>query len=142
VEFAAELLLAPCHLAVVALMVVAAQMENSVQDKNFNFYAGVVPESTRILGGDFGGDGDVTGKAFIGIGRGGERKHVRRLIFSAEAAVQGFHLGVRGDEHIDRTVQAGGSACAGDEANERQFGQSDNGLLENYQVTSVAKASM
>jgi hypothetical protein len=69
-EFAAELSLAAGHLAVVAFVIVAAQMENPMQDKDFNFYAGVVPESTRILGGDFGGDGDVAGQFLIGIRRG------------------------------------------------------------------------
>jgi hypothetical protein len=78
----------------------------------------------------------------VGIGRGWKGKHVGGLASSAEALVQGFHLGVRGDEDVDGAAQASRTAGAGDEAHERQSTQTGNGLLKDYQVTPEAKASM
>ena len=50
VEFRTQLFFAPCHPSIVALVIVAAQMQDAVQHENLNFLGGRVPERSRIFG--------------------------------------------------------------------------------------------
>jgi len=61
VEFRAQLLFAASHLSIVALMIVAPQMQDAVQHKDFNFLGWRMSEGARIFCCDLGRDGDFTG---------------------------------------------------------------------------------
>src|SRR5208282_310334 len=50
VEFLAQLLFAPGHLSIVALVIVAAQVQDAVQGENLDFFGGRVSEGSRIFG--------------------------------------------------------------------------------------------
>jgi len=76
VEFRAQLFFAPSHLSIVALVIVAPQMQDAVQHENLNFLGGRVSERARILRCDLRRNGDFARELFSGVGLGGKRKHV------------------------------------------------------------------
>ena len=53
-------------------MIVAAQMEEAVQDQDLDFFGGRMLKGAGILYSDLGGNGNVSGKVFLNLRIGGK----------------------------------------------------------------------
>src|SRR5260221_13482601 len=83
------------HAAVVGLMVIAGQVQQTMQNKDLQFLTGAMPVAAGVCERDLGRDGDV---ATFGTR---EREHVSKLVFAAGAADERpLGRGVRG-QHLD-----------------------------------------
>ena len=100
-ELRAQPVFDACHTSIVRLMVIAGEMQHAVQHQNFQLAGQAVAVALSVIEGDLGGDGDVA------AGRSRERKHVSRLIFSAEAAVEVTQARVAGDQDIHFSLDLG-----------------------------------
>ena len=134
VEFRAQLFFAPRHPSIVALVIVAAQMQDAVQHQNFNFLGRRVSERARILRCHLHRNGDFARKMFSRVELGRKGEHVGGLVGCAETTVQRLHLSARSQQDIDRALQSGGAAGAGQESLQCQVGQVRNALLKDDHV--------
>jgi hypothetical protein len=91
----------PGHLALVAFVIVAAQMQDSVQRENFDFFGGRVPKGARIVGGDFRRDSNIAREVRLQARQGGKRQDVSGLILAPKAPVKLPQLRIRSHQHID-----------------------------------------
>ena len=86
---------APRHLPVVALMIVAAQMQYAVQNKNLDFLRGGMAERARVLRRNLGGNGNFAGKLFARIVAAPRETKARRWLYlfpeSAGSAISSPH---------------------------------------------------
>jgi hypothetical protein len=78
-----------------------------------------VSEGAGILGGDLGGDGNLTRELFWRIEAGRKRQYVGGFVSCAETAVQGLHLRARSYKHVYRAFQPHGATYARKETGER-----------------------
>ena len=69
-ESRAQLFFASGHLSIVALVIVAAQMQDAVQNENFDLLRGRVPEQACILRCDLDGNGNIAGELLLRSGPG------------------------------------------------------------------------
>ena len=60
VQLGAELFFAPSHLSIVALVIVATQMQDAVEHENFNFFGWGMAQIAGIFRGNLRGDGDFS----------------------------------------------------------------------------------
>ena len=102
--------LAARHLSRVGLVVVSGQMEQAVEDEDFDFYGERMAlfRGLALGGGDT--DGEIAGN-FLGAGCtcvGREREHVRGLVFAAKAAVETADCGVGGEQDGDLSAEPDG----------------------------------
>ncbi len=94
------------------LVVIPAQMKDSVQHQDLNLDAGGMPQGSGILRRNFRGNRNLSRKFFSCtspyqaplIVHGGKRKHIGRFVLIPKTPIQRFHLRARGDQHIDRTA--------------------------------------
>jgi len=142
VEFRAQLFFAASHLSIVALVIVAAQMQDAVENQDLDFFAGGVSERSRIVGGNFRRDGDVARVARLQSGQGWKRQHVGGLIFAAEATVEFLEFGIRSNQDIDVRAQSGSATGASYKAVERLLGQTHNAFLQNDQGDPESDAAL
>jgi len=131
------------HGAVVALVIVAAQVQDTVQGENLYFLGGGVSEFLRVLRGDLSGDGDVAGVARFDGGQGRKRQDIGGLILAAKAAVQRFQFAAGSDQDVDRGAQSGGVARPNGKAIESAFAEARDAFLQNDQCiqNDVLKAT-
>lgn len=74
-------------------MIIAGQVQHSMQDEDFYLLSSGVPEALGVALCDFGADGDVT------TARSRKREHVCGLVLAAKTPIQLLNLPVAGDEN-------------------------------------------
>src|SRR6266853_657531 len=124
-ELGAEPSFAGRHAAVVGLMVIAGQVQQTMQNKDLQFLTGAMSVAAGVGERDLGGDGDV---ATFGTR---EREHVSRLVFAAEAAIELFEARVAGDQHVNFARNFGERTGPRDEAAKLGGGDARHGGFEN-----------
>ena len=103
------------HPAVIVLVIIAEQVQESVQRQHPQLGLKGMPGIARLPACDAGGDDDVTQVPTLfgrpaspkPIGRGREREDVGRRVLSAVLTVEQTHPTVRHDSHRDRPTRAG-----------------------------------
>ena len=83
----AQLLFQTPHLSVIGFMIVPGEVEEGVQQKDFQFFFRRMPQLFGVHAGDVGGNGYVAGDFSLPILKCGKRQHIGRLVFAAELAV-------------------------------------------------------
>ena len=102
-------------------MVFAAEMEEAVEEEDFDLdFEGVV-EGSGLAGGGVEGDGEVAGVLGGDFEGRGEAEDVGGLIFAAVGAVEALELGVGGEEDVDFALEADGGAGTVEEARESRL---------------------
>src|SRR5260370_14725591 len=112
-------------------------MQDAMEHENLNFLSRRMSERPRILRCYLGRNGDFAGEMFLSVGLGRKRKHVGRLVWSKETAVQGLHLGARGQQHVDHALQSRGAPGVSRETVERQLGQTRDAFLKDDQRPTI-----
>ena len=120
-ELAAESGFSGGHFSFVGFVVFASEMEEAVEDEDFDFVLRRVGEGFGLAGGGFDGDGEVA-RVFLceGCGRG-EAEDVGGFVLSTEALVELAEGSAGGEEDVDCSAKADGGAGAVEEA--RQSGR-------------------
>ena len=119
---AAQFFFAPRHLSIVALVIVAAQMQNAVQRQDLDFFGRPCVPSARAFWAAISAEIAMSPAiARFQSRRCGKGKNVGGLIFAAKTPVQVPEFVIRSDQNIDRRAQSGGAARARDKAVERQL---------------------
>ena len=85
-------------------MIVPRKMQYAMQDQNLDLLGGGVPQLPSVLGGNFGGDGDISGQSLEQARHRGERKHICHNVFAAEAGVEGPELPAACHQNVDYTL--------------------------------------
>jgi hypothetical protein len=106
-EGGAEFFLAASHFAVVDLVVVAGQVEQTVKDKDLQFTGERVALIGSLAAGSVNADGQVAGDFFLVLDEilGGERKDVGGFVLAAELAIELLDGGVCGQHNVDFAAQ-------------------------------------
>jgi hypothetical protein len=96
------------HLAIIALVIEARQMQDAVQRQNFHLVCHRMTQAPGVLPGNVRRDRYFPGNAFALSScrrRGGKRQYVRGFVCSPESLVQRPQLGTAGDQDIHRATQ-------------------------------------
>src|SRR5271165_734637 len=126
------------HCTIIALVVKARQMENSVERQNLDFLGNGMSETYGILARNVGRDGNVAGQlSFFAMPCWGsirKRQNVGSFVVAAKLAVQTAYNRAAGDEHVDRGAEAHRLSRPQDKARHRAFVQPRDFFLQNNQV--------
>ena len=124
-EACAELLFAAGHFAVVGFVVVAGEMEETMEDEDLQFTGEGVALIGGLAAGGFHADGQIAGHFFLALDEilGGERKHVGGFVFASELAVEAADGGVGGEEYGDVSAEADGLLGFSQETGKRWLGR-------------------
>jgi hypothetical protein len=98
----------PLHLAGIGFVIVSGQVQQAVQDEDFQFGRQGVSLLDGLAKRRLHADGHVAFFLVLDEIRGRERKNVGRLVFAAEALVQVAHSRVAGEQHGYLPAQAHG----------------------------------
>ena len=120
-EVAAECGFLSGHFAVVGLVVLAGEMEETVEEENFYFVAEGVAVGGGLARGSVERDGQVACVLFRELLGRGEAEDVGGLIFAAEGFIELADGGVGGEKNVDLAAETYGETGAIEEA--RQAGR-------------------
>jgi len=96
------------HLAAVGFVVIAGEMEQSMEDEDLDLRFGGVPEFGCIGGRDLGGDGNVSPDFALPLD-GFEAQDVSRLVLVPVLAVHPAEFVARGNKNHDLARQSDGA---------------------------------
>lgn len=81
----------PRHSSIIALMVEPCQVENPVQNQDFDFLVSPVSKLSGIRGRDFGRYGNIARRMSFAIGTSRKRregKYIRSFIFPSKPSIE------------------------------------------------------
>ena len=114
----------------VGLVVEAGQMEETVEEEDFDLGGDGVAICRGLAGCGFKGDGEISG-VLVGEGWGcGEAEDVGGLVLAAEVAVEAAEGVVGGEKDIDVALEAGGEARSAEEGCQGSSGECGLGRLD------------
>src|SRR5215469_11116023 len=114
----------------IALMIIAGQMQDPVQEQNLHFQGGRVPQSVSVRCRHLGGDGDISRQVGHPTRIGRKRQHVGRLILGEKTPVKRPQLTITRDENVDSTAHPGRSPSPRQETPQGIVIQAGHVLLE------------
>jgi hypothetical protein len=123
VEFAAKGGLEDGHFSVVRLVVLAGEVEESVEEEDFYLVVESVAVGGGLAGGGIKRDGKVAGVLAGECGGRGEAEDVSGFVLAAEVLVKLAEGGVVGEQDVDCAFDADGGAGAVEEAHEAGVGE-------------------
>jgi hypothetical protein len=123
VEFAAKGGLEDRHFSFVSFVVLAGEMEEAVEEKDFYFIAEGVAVGGGLAGGGVERDGEVAGVLGGECGWCGEAEDVSGFVFAAEVLVEVAEGWVVGEQDVDCSFDADGGSGAVEEAHEAGAGE-------------------
>jgi hypothetical protein len=108
------------HFAAIILVIVAGQVQQSVQNKNSQFGFRGVPELGGVNGGNFPRDGNVAGV----VGPSPQRfkaQDIGRLVFLPVLPIHTAKLVAGGNANADLAPQSNGALCLGRKPSQSSF---------------------
>jgi hypothetical protein len=115
-EFVAEGGFAGGHFAIVGFVIFAGEVEEAVEDEDFDLVGERVAVGGGLPGGGFERDGEVAGVLGGEGGGRGKAEDVGRFIFAAESFVEVAEGRVVGEEDVDLAWEADCGAGAVEES--------------------------
>lgn len=110
------------HLAVVRFVVVPGEVKDAVEDQNLEFLCDVMIQASGVGGSDIRANNDVAGEVARDLRKSGKAQDIGGRVFATKLAVERLHAAAGDDEDVNVAADAGGTACVGNEALQRCFG--------------------
>ena len=136
--------LLPFHLPMIALMVEARQMQNSMQRQNLHFVRGRVSQLRRALLRHVCGNRNLACQSQrSGCPRRIRRKrqNIRLFVLPTKLTIQGSHFRAAGHKQVDRALESGSPARAKQKSLQPRFTQTCDRLLQDNQLASASSAT-
>jgi hypothetical protein len=89
------------HFAIIPLMIVAGEMENSVQGQDLHFVTRSMSKAARIGSSDFGRDRNISCKSVARFTERRKRQHIGWLVLSAKVFIQTAQVAIARHQDID-----------------------------------------
>jgi hypothetical protein len=124
----------PGHFAAVGFVVVTGKMKQAMQGENLDLIGKGMAKTSRTLGGNIGGDGDVAGKSILQDSGCRKGQDVGRLVFSTKAPIQRLQFPAVSDQNVYRPMQFCGFARPPEESIQGAVGQSRHALFHGDQA--------
>jgi len=129
---------------IIALMIEACQMENSVQQQYLHLDRRGMTKIRGISAGNFGGNGDLACEGPFSISGGNgvcrERENVCRPVLLSKSQVERTHFGVAGQQDIYISRQPDCALGMKHKAAKRHCAQSLNPVLEDDHCGNLSVA--
>lgn len=126
-QFCAKALFMACHRAVVGLVIVSGQMQQTVKHQHLDLSREGVALPRSLPARSWDADGKIAGDPLRGLcvleRLCGKRKNIRRLVLAAKLAIQPSDLVVGGKQDRDLAAQLHGGLRLTQKAGERARGR-------------------